>query len=93
MGAGHHRADEGVLAEREEVQVAATGRGEPGERLVHLGQRGGLDERGGDVVGGVPEVPLGQRQPGQRELLLRGERGVVLGHVVLSVVGPPAGQA
>ena len=58
VGAGHHRADEGVVSEREELQVAAAGRGDPGERLVHLGQRRGLDEGGGDVAGGVRQVPL-----------------------------------
>ena len=85
--AGHHGADERLLAEREEVQVAAAGRVQAGERLVRLGQRGGADQRGGHVVGGVPQVSLAQRQPGQCEFLLRGERGVVLGHVVLSPVG------
>ena len=53
-----------------------------------------LEARLGDHLG-VPQVALAQCQPGQREFLLRGERGVVVGHVVLSPdrVGRSAGQA
>ena len=73
--AGHDGADEGVVVEREEVEAAAARRAQPGQRLVHLGQGGGVRQRAGEVAGGVPQVALVQRQPGQRQLLRRGERG------------------
>ncbi len=86
VGAGDDRTDEGVVVDREEVEAAAAGRGEPGQRLVHLREGGGLCQRAGEVAGGVVQVALVECQPGQRQLLRHGERGIVrsLGHVVLS---------
>ena len=71
VGAGDDRADEGVVVEREEVEAAAARGGEPGQRLVHLGQGGGLRQRAGEVAGGVVQVALVECQPGQRQLLRR----------------------
>lgn len=97
VGAGDDRPHEGVVVDREEIEATAARCGEPGQRLVHLWEGGRPRQRAGEVAGGVVQVALVQCQPGQRQLLRRGERGVVrsLGHVVLSSQARPcaAGQA
>lgn len=94
MGAGDDGAHERVVVDREEVEATVAHRGESGQRLVHLGQGGRPRHRAGEVTGGVVQVALVQCQPGQRQLLRGGERGIVrsLGHVVLSSQTQPCVQ-
>ncbi len=69
---------------------ALGGGGQPGEGLVHLGQRRCPGQRRRDVVGGMRQLAGIQGPPGQDQFLRRRQRPVVrsLGHVVLSLVGP-----
>ena len=82
VGAGDDGPDVCAVAEREEVEIAAGRGGDPGERLVGVGQGRGQRQRGGEVAGGVGQVALVECEPGEGEFLRRGQRGWLLRHVV-----------